>query len=106
MFCISNPTNGGKDRKREKKAHEGGTPHRLSHSLQQSCSLEKLLRSTITLKKKKKKKRTIATTVNQRIGKKGKREGRSPSNGLLGRGIGEREDVSPSPPLLPLSRSG
>ena len=51
---IYNPTIGGKDRQREKKAHEGGTPHRLSHSLQRSCSLEKLLRSTITLKKKKK----------------------------------------------------
>ena len=57
MFCISNPTNGGKDRKREKKAHEGGTPHRLSHSLQRSCSLEKLLRSTITLKRKRKEKK-------------------------------------------------
>ena len=72
MFCISNPTNGGKD------------------FLQQSCSLEKLQRSTITLKKKKKRKETTATTVNQRIGKKGKREGSSPSNVLLGRGIGER----------------
>ena len=103
MFCISNPTNGGKDRKREKKAHEGGTPHRLSHSLQQSCSLEKLLRSTITLKKKKKRKETTATTVNQRIGKKGKREGRSPSNGLLGRGIGERGRFSLPSPFAPVT---
>ena len=32
---------------KKKKAHKEGTPRRLSHSLQQNCSLEKLLRSTI-----------------------------------------------------------
>ena len=32
---------------KKKKAHEEGTPCRLSHSLQQNCSLEKLLRITI-----------------------------------------------------------
>ena len=34
---------------KKKKAHEEGTPCRLSHSLQQNCSLEKLMRSTMRM---------------------------------------------------------
>ena len=43
------------------------------------------------------------STINQRIGKKGKREGRSPSNGLLGRGIGERGRFSLPSPFEPVT---
>ena len=42
---IYNPRNGDK----KEKAHEEGTPCRLSHSLQQNCSLEKLMRSTMRM---------------------------------------------------------
>ena len=43
QVLIYNPRNGDK----KEKAHEGGRPCRLSHSLQKNCSLEKLLRSAI-----------------------------------------------------------
>ena len=42
---IYNPRNGNK----KEKAHEEGRPCRLSHSLQQNCSLEKLMRSTMRM---------------------------------------------------------
>ena len=44
---IYNPRNGNK----KEKAHEEGRPCRLSHSLQQNCSLEKLMRSTMRMYK-------------------------------------------------------
>ena len=94
MFCISNPTNGGKDRKREKKAHEGGTPHRLSYSLQRSCSVEKLLRSTITLKKK----RNNSNNSQSEDREEGKKGGQEPIKWAAGEGDwGERTFLPPLP---------